>query len=35
VQSWLETEAQRPDNVEAEDWLSFEQAKHQKLLVVA
>ena len=35
VQSWLETEAQRPDNVEAEDWLSFEQAKHQKLLAVA
>ena len=35
VQSWLETEAQRPANVEADDWLSFEQAKHQKLLAVA
>ena len=35
VQSWLETEAQRPDNVEADDWLSFEQDKHQKLLAVA
>jgi MerR family transcriptional regulator, copper efflux regulator len=35
VQSWLESEAQRPANVEADDWLSFEQAKHQKLLAVA
>ncbi|MGZ4323632.1 MAG: MerR family transcriptional regulator [Solirubrobacteraceae bacterium] len=35
VQSWLETEAQRPANVDAEDWLGFEQAKHQKLLAVA
>ena len=35
VQSWLETEATRPEHVEAEDWLSFEQAKHQKLLAVA
>jgi MerR family copper efflux transcriptional regulator len=35
VQSWLETEALRPEHVEAEDWLSFEQAKHQKLLAVA
>jgi MerR family transcriptional regulator, copper efflux regulator len=35
VQSWLETEASRPEHVDAEDWLSFEQAKHQKLLAVA
>jgi DNA-binding transcriptional MerR regulator len=35
VLSWLETEARRPDHVEAEDWLGFEQAKHQKLLAVA
>ena len=35
VQSWLESEAQRPENVEADDWLSFEQAKHQRLLAVA
>jgi MerR family transcriptional regulator, copper efflux regulator len=35
VESWLESEAKRPENVEAEDWLSFEQAKHQKLLAAA
>ncbi len=35
VESWLESEARRPENVEAEDWLSFEQAKHQKLLAAA
>jgi MerR family transcriptional regulator, copper efflux regulator len=35
VESWLESEATRPENVEAEDWLSFEQAKHQKLLAAA
>jgi DNA-binding transcriptional MerR regulator len=35
VTSWLETEARRPEHVEADDWLSFEQAKHQKLLAVA
>jgi MerR family transcriptional regulator, copper efflux regulator len=35
VQGWLETEAQRPANVEADDWLGFEQAKHEKLLAVA
>jgi MerR family transcriptional regulator, copper efflux regulator len=35
VESWLASEARRPENVEAEDWLSFEQAKHQKLLAAA
>ena len=35
VQSWLEAEPQRPENVEADDWLRFEQDKHQKLLAVA
>ena len=35
VQTWLEAEARRPDDVGAEDWLRFEQEKHQKLLVVA
>ncbi len=35
VQAWLEAEARRPDDVGAEDWLRFEQEKHQKLLVVA
>jgi MerR family transcriptional regulator, copper efflux regulator len=35
VVGWLESEARRPDHVEAEDWLGFEQAKHQKLLALA
>jgi len=35
VQTWLDAEARRPDDVGAEDWLRFEQEKHQKLLVVA
>ncbi len=32
IGAWLRAEASRPDHVEAEDWLSFEQDKHQKLL---
>jgi DNA-binding transcriptional MerR regulator len=35
VQGWLEAEAHRPDDVGAEDWLRFEQEKHEKLLAVA
>jgi MerR family transcriptional regulator, copper efflux regulator len=35
VQTWLEAEAHRPDEVGAEDWLRFEQEKHEKLLAVA
>jgi MerR family transcriptional regulator, copper efflux regulator len=35
VQGWLEAEPQRPEHVSAEDWLRFEQEKHQRLLVVA
>jgi DNA-binding transcriptional MerR regulator len=35
VQTWLEAEARRPEDVGPEDWLRFEQEKHQKLLVVA
>jgi MerR family copper efflux transcriptional regulator len=35
VQAWLEAEARRPDHVGTEDWLRFEQEKHQKLLAVA
>ena len=35
VQAWLEAQPRRPDHVSAEDWLRFEQEKHQKLLVVA
>jgi MerR family transcriptional regulator, copper efflux regulator len=35
VRTWLEAEARRPEDVGPEDWLRFEQEKHQKLLVVA
>lgn len=35
VQAWLEAEARRPDDVGPEDWLRFEQEKHEKLLAVA
>jgi MerR family transcriptional regulator, copper efflux regulator len=32
VASWLESEARRPDDVDANDWLRFEQDKHERLL---
>jgi MerR family copper efflux transcriptional regulator len=32
VRSWLSSEASRPEHVEADDWLRFEQDKHQRLL---
>ncbi len=32
VQGWLEAKPSRPEHVGAEDWLHFEQDKHQKLL---
>jgi DNA-binding transcriptional MerR regulator len=32
VQAWLEAEPRRPEHVSAEDWLSFEQEKHERLL---
>ncbi len=35
VQGWLEAQPSRPDEVGAEDWLRFEQEKHQRLLAVA
>jgi DNA-binding transcriptional MerR regulator len=35
VQSWLEAEARRPEDVPPGDWLRFEQEKHEKLLAVA
>ena len=35
VQSWLQSEASRPENVEAENWLRFEQDKHEKLIAAA
>jgi DNA-binding transcriptional MerR regulator len=35
VQAWLAAQARRPEHVEDEDWLRFEQDKHQKLLAAA
>ncbi len=35
VQEWLETKPTRPAEVAADDWLSFEQEKHQRLLATA
>jgi MerR family copper efflux transcriptional regulator len=35
VRSWLEAEPRRPDDVGPEDWLRFEQEKHQRLLAAA
>jgi DNA-binding transcriptional MerR regulator len=32
VARWLRAQATRPDDVDAEDWLRFEQDKHEKLL---
>jgi MerR family transcriptional regulator, copper efflux regulator len=35
VQAWLDAEARRPEDVGPEDWLRFEQEKHEKLLAIA
>jgi DNA-binding transcriptional MerR regulator len=35
VEAWFEAEAERPQHVPADDWLRWEQAKHEKLLSVA
>jgi DNA-binding transcriptional MerR regulator len=35
VQAWLRAQASRPENVQAEDWLRFEQEKHERLLAAA
>ena len=32
VNEWLDQEAERPADVEANDWLSWEQQKHRRLL---
>jgi MerR family transcriptional regulator, copper efflux regulator len=32
VQGWLEAQPRRPDDVGPDDWLRFEQDKHQRLL---
>jgi MerR family copper efflux transcriptional regulator len=35
VRAWLAAEAQRPEHVALDDWLRFEQEKHERLLAVA
>jgi MerR family transcriptional regulator, copper efflux regulator len=35
VQAWLSAPARRPENVQAEEWLRFEQEKHERLLAAA
>ena len=32
VQGWLQAQARRPDDVAADEWLRFEQEKHERLL---
>jgi MerR family transcriptional regulator, copper efflux regulator len=32
VQAWLEAQPERPEYVHADDWLRFEQEKHERLL---
>jgi MerR family transcriptional regulator, copper efflux regulator len=32
VQAWLEAQPRRPEHVGPEDWLRFEQEKHERLL---
>src|SRR5438270_9345175 len=35
VQAWLAAQPRRPEHVDAEEWLRFEQDKHEKLLAAA
>jgi MerR family transcriptional regulator, copper efflux regulator len=35
IRAWLEAEARRPEDVGPEDWLRFEQEKHERLLAAA
>jgi MerR family copper efflux transcriptional regulator len=35
VEAWFEAEPARPADVAADDWLSYEQSKHQRLLEAA
>ena len=35
VGQWLAAQPRRPEHVDAEDWLRFEQDKHEKLLAAA
>jgi DNA-binding transcriptional MerR regulator len=35
VQAWLTATPHRPENIDAADWLRFEQDKHERLLATA
>jgi len=35
IMAWLAAEAERPPEVAADDWLRFEQDKHERLLAAA
>jgi DNA-binding transcriptional MerR regulator len=35
VQAWFEAQPARPADVAADDWLTYEQSKHQRLLEAA
>jgi MerR family transcriptional regulator, copper efflux regulator len=35
VEDWLEDQPRRPEDVSSEDWLRFEQEKHERLLAAA
>jgi DNA-binding transcriptional MerR regulator len=35
IEQWLAAEPARPEHVSAEDWLRFEQEKHQQLLAAS
>jgi DNA-binding transcriptional MerR regulator len=35
IERWLAAEPSRPEHVSAEDWLRFEQEKHQRLLAAS
>jgi MerR family copper efflux transcriptional regulator len=35
IESWLESQATRPEHVPAATWLRFEQEKHERLLAAA
>jgi DNA-binding transcriptional MerR regulator len=35
VRTWLDAQPRRPEHVSAEDWLRFEQEKHERLLAAA
>lgn len=35
VETWLQARPHRPEHISAEEWLRFEQEKHQRLLAAA